>query len=208
MDLSALNRQIPTILAKRRNKVSNIFTVEQLDLQFSNNKQMTYERIAGGSGAILAVHFDGKDFYLTSEYACGFERYELGFVKGKIDLGEDPKTACNRELQEEIGFGAKTIKTLRDEMTVAPGMLQLKMYTYLCTELFPMQLDGDEPEPINIVKVSPKEAKDLIFDVDSPLKEARAIASLTLAMNKLGLIQKNFTFLHAFVAKLLFQAKD
>ena len=48
--------------------------------------------------------------------------------------------------------------------------------------------DGDEPEPINIVKVSPKEAKDLIFDVDSPLKEARAIASLTLAMNKLGLI--------------------
>ena len=42
MDLSALNRQIPTILAKRRNKVSNIFTVEQLDLQFSNNKQMTY----------------------------------------------------------------------------------------------------------------------------------------------------------------------
>ena len=163
MDLSALNRQIPTILAKRRNKVSNIFTVEQLDLQFSNNKQMTYERIAGGRGAILAVPFDGKDFYLTSEYACGFERYELGFVKGKIDLGEDPKTACNRELQD-------------------------KMYTYLCTELFPMQLDGDEPEPINIVKVSPKEAKDLIFDVDSPLKEARAIASLTLAMNKLGLI--------------------
>lgn len=44
---------------------------------------MTYERLAGGNGAILAVPFDGRDFYLTSEYACGFERYELGFVKGK-----------------------------------------------------------------------------------------------------------------------------
>ena len=177
MDLSALKKQTPAILSKRREKVSNFFTVEQLDLQFSNNKKMTYERLAGG-----------RDFYLTSEYACGFERYELGFVKGKIDKGEAPKEACNRELKEEIGFGAKTVRTLKNEMTVAPGMLQLKMYTFLCMDLYPMQLEGDEPEPINIIKVSPREAKDLIFDIDSPLTEARAIASLTLAMNKLGML--------------------
>ena len=72
-------------------------------------------------------------------------------------------------------------------MTVAPGMLQLKMYTYLCTGLYEMHLDGDEPEPISIVKVSPKEAYDLIFDVDSPLTEARAIAALTLALNRLNM---------------------
>ena len=72
-------------------------------------------------------------------------------------------------------------------MTVAPGMLQLKMYTFLCMDLYPMQLE-DEPEPINIIKVSPREAKDLIFDIDSPLTEARAISSLTLAMNKLGML--------------------
>lgn len=188
MDLSALNNPVPKILAKRREKVSNFFTVEQLDLEFSNNKKMTYERLVGGNGAILAVPFDGKNFLLSCEYACGFERYELGFVKGKIDNGEDPKTACNRELQEEIGFGAKNLRVLRNQMTVAPGMLQLKMYTFLCTELYPMQLVGDEPEPINIVKVSPKEAKELIFDVDSPLTESRAIAALTLAMHKLELL--------------------
>jgi len=91
MDLSALKKQTPAILSKRREKVSNFFTVEQLDLQFSNNKKMTYERLAGGNGAILAVPFDGRDFYLTSEYACGFESYELGFVKGKLDKGDAPK---------------------------------------------------------------------------------------------------------------------
>ncbi|NLK85575.1 MAG: ADP compounds hydrolase NudE [Aeromonadales bacterium] len=188
MDLCVLNNQLPKVLAKRRQKVSNFFTVDQLDLKFSNNKEMTYERLIGGNGAVLAVPFDGKDFLLTSEYACGFERYELGFVKGKIDNGEDPKEACNRELKEEIGFGAKKIRTLRNEMTVAPGMLQLRMYCYLCTDLYEMQLEGDEPEPINIVRVSPKEAKELIFSQDSPLTEARAIAALTLAMNKLDLI--------------------
>ena len=33
-----------------------------------------------------------------------------------------------------------------------------------------------------------KEAKDLIFDYDSPLTESRAIASLTLALHKLNAI--------------------
>ena len=69
---------------------------------------------------------------------------------------------------------------------MAPGMLQLRMFTYLCTDLYPKILVGDEPEPIAIVKVSPAEAKDLIFDVDSPLTESRAIACLTLAMRKLN----------------------
>ncbi|MGN1282102.1 MAG: ADP compounds hydrolase NudE [Succinivibrio sp.] len=188
MDLSLLNREPPVVKAKRREKVSNLFTVESLDLQFSNNKLVTYERIAGGNGAILAVPFDGRHFYLTSEYGCGFERYELGFVKGKIDTNESPKEACDRELKEEIGFGARTIRTLKNEMTIAPGMIQLKMYTFLCTDLYQMQLDGDEPEPIGIVKVTPKEAKELIFDRDSPLTEARAIASLTLSMNLLGML--------------------
>ncbi len=188
MDLSALKHPVPKILARRSNKVSRFFTVEELDLQFSNNTHMTYERLAGGNGAVLAVPYDGKDFFLTSEYACGFERYELGFVKGKIDRGENALEACNRELEEEIGYGARKIIPLRDEMTVAPGMLQLRMYTFLCTELYEKQLTGDEPEPISIVKVSPNEAKDLIFDVDSPLTESRAIACLTLAMRKLNFL--------------------
>ena len=150
---------------------------------------MTYERLSGGNGAILAVPFDGSHFYLTSEYACGFERYELGFVKGKIDKGENPKDACVRELEEEIGFGARKVDILRNEMTVAPGMLQLRMFTFLCTDLYEKHLSGDEPEPINIVKVTPNEANELIFQEDSPLTESRAIACLTLAMNHLGFIQ-------------------
>ena len=64
----------------------------------------------------------------------------------------------------------------------------LRMHTFLCTDLYESRLDGDEPEPISIIKVSIKEAKDLIFDYDSPLTESRAIASLTLALHKLNAI--------------------
>ncbi len=191
MDFSSLNKTTPKVLSKRRHKVSKFFTVDQLDLQFSNDRVFTYERIAGGRGAVLAVPFDGTHFYLTSEYACGFERYELGFVKGKIDVNEEPASACNRELEEEIGYGAGKIELLRDEITVAPGMLQLKMFTFLCTDLYAKSLTGDEPEPIEIIKVTPKEAMELIFAKDSPLSEARSIAALCLSMKRLNFLSFN-----------------
>jgi ADP-ribose diphosphatase len=38
------------------------------------------------------------------EYSGGTDRYELALTKGKIDDGETPLEAANRELIEEIGW--------------------------------------------------------------------------------------------------------
>lgn len=186
MDLSALSKPLPEVLGVHRFKASRIFTVEQVDLKFHNGVQMQYERIVGGRGAVMCVPFDGQHFYLTSEYAGGKHCYSLGFVKGKIDAGETPAQAACRELEEEIGFGAKKVEVLRSGVTVAPGMLELTMYLYLCTDLYPCRREGDEPEPIDIIRVTPQEALELVFAEDSPLKEARSIAALTLALHKTG----------------------
>lgn len=188
-DFSVLHDPVPQVLDKKRQKVSKFFTVESLDLKFSNGEERTYERLSGGNGAIIAVPFDGTHFLMSSEYACGFERYELGFVKGKIDKGETPEQACARELAEEIGYGTNKIIKLRDEMSVAPGMLSLRMHCFLCTDLYKHELlSGDEPEPIKIIKVTPAEALELVFFRDSPLTEARAIACLAMSLRKLNLL--------------------
>lgn len=185
-DFSLLHRQPPRVLARRSVKAS-IFTVEELDLEFSNGTRRTYDRLYGGPGAVLAVPFDGRDFLFSAEYACGFERYELSFVKGKIDAGETPQQACARELSEEIGFGARSMVSLRDCISTAPGMMSLKMYCFLCTDLYPHELaGGDEPEPVELIRVNLEEARSLLFDEHSPLTESRSIACLTLAMHKLG----------------------
>ena len=116
----------------------------------------------------------------------GTMNYGLGLVKGKIDAGETPEQAVVRELEEEIGFGTRKVQLLKHEMTVAPGMLSLKMYPFLCEELFECVQEGDEPEPIDLVKLTVPELKELIFDPDSVLVEGRTIAALTLALHKIG----------------------
>jgi ADP-ribose diphosphatase len=50
---------------------------------------------------------DDDTVLMIYEYSSGTHRYELALTKGKIDAGESPLEAANRELIEEIGYGAK-----------------------------------------------------------------------------------------------------
>lgn len=190
MDLKILEKQLPLVENRREHQASKIFRIESMDLTFSNGQKAVYERIMGGRGAVMAVPFDGSNFYMTVEYCGGVMSYQLGLVKGKIDAGETPEQAVVRELSEEIGYSASKITLLKKEMTVAPGMLSLKMYPFLCEDLFLCKTDsGDEPEPIDLVKLSPTEVQDLIFDPQSVLTEGRTIAALALSLRHLGFIK-------------------
>lgn len=190
MDLKVLDKQLPLVENRREHQASRIFRIESMDLTFSNGQKATYERIMGGRGAVMAVPFDGSNFYMTVEYCGGVMDYQLGLVKGKIDKGETPEQAVVRELSEEIGFSSSKITLLKNEMTVAPGMLSLKMYPFLCEDLFACKVDsGDEPEPIDLVKLPINEVKELVFDPSSVLTEGRTIAALALALKHLGFIK-------------------
>ena len=99
----------------------------------------------------MVIAIDGEDLLLVREYAVGTEQYELGFVKGGMDMGETPEQSANRELQEEIGFGAKKWTFLRT-MKINPQIMGHKMHVLLGEDLYPNQLEGDEPEPLEIVR--------------------------------------------------------
>lgn len=98
----------------------------------------------------MVIPYDEKRqaFVFSREYCVGTEKYELGFVKGKIDPGEDVLHAAARELGEEIGLGAEKVVLLKS-LNFAPGFMGLKLHLVLATGLSEHKLDsGDEPEPI------------------------------------------------------------
>ncbi len=156
---------------------SRLFRIESVGLHFSNGIDATYERIPGGNGAVMVIPFDGENFIFSREYCVGTESYELGFVKGKIDAGEKPEESALRELQEEIGFGAKKLTHLRT-ITFAPGFMGLMMHIYLAEDLYPSKLTGDEPEEITTEKISLSDAEKLLTDSKSELRESRCLIGL------------------------------
>lgn len=82
--------------------------MQAVDLRFSNGEERTYERLTPNRrSSVMVIPIQNNELIFVKEYAVGSERYELGFPKGIVDAGEEPIESANRELQEEIGFGAK-----------------------------------------------------------------------------------------------------
>jgi ADP-ribose diphosphatase len=175
----------PKILAVETAAKSRLFTIESLDLEFSNGVKRTYERMRrSGREAVMMVPITKEgDLLLVREYAAGTEEYELGFPKGLVDLGESPQDAANRELKEEIGFGANRLTPLK-KVILAPSYFSSEMTLFLVEDLYPESLQGDEPEPLEVVRWPINQADELLSHMD--FSEARSIAALMLAQRHLS----------------------
>ncbi|WP_318479325.1 ADP compounds hydrolase NudE [Photobacterium leiognathi] len=181
----ATSKEKPQILSAEVVAQSRLFKIESLDLRFSNGVERTYERMKpSGRNAVLIVPVTAQgDLLLIREYSAGTERYELGFPKGLIDQGEAPIEAANRELKEEIGFGANKLQPLK-EVVLAPSYFSSRMTLFLAQDLYPEKLEGDEPEPLDIVRWPLSQAEELLTHVD--FAEARSITALFLALKQLA----------------------
>ncbi len=163
-----------------------IFCVESQQLRFSNGVERTYERLVGKgnhAGAVMIVALDNDhNVMLIREYSAGTESYELSLPKGLIEHGETVFDAANRELKEETGFGAENIQFLT-EMTVSPGYMSYRIQVVLAMDLYSEKLEGDEPEPIEVIPTSLEQA--IYLANSDEITEARAIAALYMARDRI-----------------------
>ncbi|RUO35628.1 ADP compounds hydrolase NudE [Aliidiomarina sanyensis] len=178
-------KQVPTILSRQIVAKSRLLRIEAIDLKFSNGELRQYERMQGsGRGAVMVVPLlDKSTMLLVREYAAGLHNYQLGFPKGLVDPGETPEQAANRELKEEIGYGAKTLTPMKS-VTMAPAFFSATMTLFVGEGLYPEQLEGDEPEPLEIVPWPITDIDGLLAQPD--FTEARSVAALLLLQRLRG----------------------
>ena len=175
----------PTVLHSELIAHTRFFRVEQRNLQFSNGIEVSYERLVGSpKGAVLVVPMlDNSTVMLIREYAAGVHRYELALPKGKIEDEEPLLEAANREIMEEIGYGARTLTHLTS-LTVAPGYLSHETHIVLAEDLFEQRCVGDEPEEIEVIPWKMDELTELL--AHDECTEARSIAALFLVREHLA----------------------
>jgi ADP-ribose diphosphatase len=174
----------PRIISQTLIAETRIFRVEQLGLAFNNGQERVYERILGGPrGSVLIVPMlDHDRVLLIREYSAGSHDYQLALPKGRMEEGEDPLQAANREMREEVGYAARKLSVLKT-FTIAPAYIQHHTFVVLAQDLYPDRQQGDEPEPIEVVPWKLSDWENLINRPD--LTEARSIAALYLVRDLL-----------------------
>ena len=177
--------QKPQILDRHVVAQSRLFTVESMELKFSNGVKRTYERLVpGGAGAVMMVPINAKgEVLLIREYGAGIEDYTLTLPKGAMDLGETMEQAAQRELKEEIHFGAKELHFLK-KLSLSPSYMKSGIDVLVALDLYEASLEGDEPEPLEVVVWPLADIDTLVQRAD--VTEGRAIAALYMAKSWLA----------------------
>lgn len=170
----------PSILKRSTVARSRLFRADEIHLRFSNGEERTYEKLcSGGPGAVLIVPLlDENTVLLVREYAVGLEDYHLALPKGAIDQGENLLDAANRELKEEVGYGARKLQFLK-RINLSPAYMEHGINIVLAWDLYPERLEGDEPEPIEVVPYPLSDLMNLVARAD--VCEGRSIAALFMA---------------------------
>lgn len=168
---------LPQILKRRETAKTRLFRVEELLLRFGNGVERIYERLCHPPhGAVMIVPMlDDETVLLVREYGAGVEEYQLGLPKGACNAGEDRLAAANRELMEEVGYGAHQLEFIKS-ITLSPAYMSHDIDVVLARDLYKKQLPGDEPEAIEVVPWSLSNLDSLVFRSD--FTEGRSIAAL------------------------------
>ncbi len=180
----------PQLLGSRVIANTKVFTVEQLDLRFSNGTQVQYERLLGSRyGAVLMIPMiDHETVLLVREYAAGVGDYQLMLPKGRIEKDEPILEAANREMMEEIGYGAKTLQHLTT-LSQAPSYQNHTTHLILAEQLYPQTAEGDEPEPLEVVPWRLDKLPELF--ATGEFNEARSVAAIYMARDLMQARQRS-----------------
>lgn len=135
----------------------------------------------GGSVVVIPVDEHGN-ILLVRQYrhATGGDLLEL--PAGTLEEDEDPEVCAAREIREETGLAAGSLKKL-GEFYLAPGYSDEFMIVYLATELSDSPLDADDDEFLSLEAVPISEA--IRMAERGQIPDAKSLAALFLARSSL-----------------------
>lgn len=128
------------------------FRVDQIRLPDGRSRGREYLTHPGAVGA-LAFTNQGKILLVKQfRYPVGQFTYEI--PAGKLAKGEDPLDCVRRELEEETGFVAGSMKKLLSFWPTAAFSDEV-IHLYIAEKLRPTRMNPDDDEYLELMTVTP-----------------------------------------------------
>ncbi|WP_276351838.1 NUDIX hydrolase [Cohnella caldifontis] len=115
-----------------------------------------------GAVAVLALTEEGK-MLVVEQFRKPLEKAQVEIPAGKLEPGEDPLEAAGRELEEETGFKAASLKHLQSFST-SPGFAEEVVHLYYADELRQGEVHLDEEEFMTCEAITLEQAWQYIRD--------------------------------------------
>ena len=162
---------------KRRGKMPSLFRTKNFSVTEALYRvkgiRRKYEIITKSDTVlIIPILSDGR-ILMEKQWRYPVDKYIYELPAGTVDKGEPPKKTAIRELKEETGYTAKSIKFLFKGYP-APGLMDEMMYFYLATGLKRGKTELDKDEVISLHPIKIKKAISMV-------KEGKIVDTKTIA---------------------------
>jgi ADP-ribose pyrophosphatase len=134
-----------------------------------------------GGAAAVALDADGQVCLLRQyRHVAGGWIWEL--PAGKLDDGEAPRSAAERELAEEAGVAAERWEDLGSELS-SPGIFSEVIHLYLARDLRPVEPNTEEHEVLEVHWIPMAQA--LEWAQTGEIRDAKTVVGLFRAAARL-----------------------
>lgn len=124
-----------TVLASREVFHGKLLTVRVDDIRQPDGHESVREIVQHGPAVVIAAYLEDSDEFLCIEqYRDAVGRALLELPAGMVDQGEEPAAAAHRELREETGYEAGSLRFLGSFYT-SPGFTDEQLHLFLATQL-------------------------------------------------------------------------
>jgi ADP-ribose pyrophosphatase len=166
------------VTAEREVFKGRIFSLKTKHVVLPNGRR-TLLNIVEHPGAVAIVPiFENGDVLLIRQLrvAAGGELYEI--PAGTLEKGEAPVETARREIVEETGFRARSMRKLAEFFT-APGFCTEKMHLFVAKGLSAAHAEKDDDEIIRPLRLPYAKALRLVRT--GRIRDAKSIVGLLLA---------------------------
>ncbi|AWB10041.1 ADP-ribose pyrophosphatase [Thermodesulfobium acidiphilum] len=149
---------------------------EWIKIKKGSKQHRTWMEVVEFSNAVGIIALPNKEeILLVEQFRYAPHEKLLEIPAGKLNPGESPEDGAVRELIEETGYRAKSVKRIFS-MYTTPGFTDEYMHIMVCEDLEYVGADPDEDELINVVKFNIKELEKMVLE--GKIKDAKTVLAV------------------------------
>ena len=164
------------VLASKQVYEGHVLNLRVDEIKGENDRKVTREVVEHTGGVVIICQPSADKVILIKQYRYAIDRELIELPAGRLEKGEQPLKAAQRELTEETGYFAHDWKDL-GKIYSAPGFCDEILYFYQATNVVETEKNLDEDEEIDVIVASLDEAWRMALSAE--INDAKTIAGLT-----------------------------
>jgi ADP-ribose pyrophosphatase len=153
----------------------------RVDALKSGDHETTREVVEHNGGVVILCQPQPDQVVLIKQYRYSINEDLIEFPAGRIEKGEAPLPAAQRELTEETGYIASQWREISRFFT-APGFCNEILYMYKATDVVLAEKSLDDDEETEVMLMTLTQAWNLV--TSGQIRDGKTVAGLGLLLGE------------------------